>query len=110
MAHTGEELRLVLARHFELAALLLHFARALLDLLLQSGIGFLQPSRHVIELVGECLQLVPSLDANSLGQVTSANALGAGTQRLDRSDHAAREKHPGQNGKTERRKQYDAEP
>ena len=41
MAHAGEELRLVLARHFELAALLLHFARALLDLFFQPGIGFL---------------------------------------------------------------------
>ena len=41
MAHAGEELRLVLARHFELAALLLHFARAQLDLLFQPGIGFL---------------------------------------------------------------------
>ena len=55
MAHTGEELRLVLARHFELAALLLHFARAFLDLLLKPGIGFLQSSRHIVELVGECL-------------------------------------------------------
>ena len=53
MAHTSEELRLVLARHFELTALLLHLACALLDLLLQPGVGFLQPSRHVIELVGK---------------------------------------------------------
>src|SRR4029079_10949469 len=110
MAHTGEELRLVLARHFEPTALLLNFARALLELLLQSGIGFLQSSRHVVELVGECLQLVPGLDANSLGQVASADALGALAQRLNRSDHAAREKHSGQHGKTERRQQYDAEP
>jgi hypothetical protein len=45
-----------------------------------------------------------------LGQVTSANSLGAGTQRLDRSDHAAREKHPGQHCKTERCKQHEGKP
>ena len=53
MAHAGEELRLVLARYFELTAFLLNFARALFDLLLQPGIGLLQSSRHDIELVGE---------------------------------------------------------
>src|SRR6476659_4644072 len=110
MAHAGEELRLVLARDFELTALLLNFARALFDLLLQSGIGFLQSSRHDIELVGERFEFVPGLDADLLGQIASANALGAGTQRLDGSNHAARQKHPGQHRKTERRKQYEGKP
>ena len=40
MAHAGKELRFVLACYFELSALLLHFPRALLDLLFQPGIGF----------------------------------------------------------------------
>ena len=100
MAHTGKELGLVPARDFELTALLLHFASVLLDFLLQSGVGFLQSSGHDIELVGECLQFVPSLDANLLGQIASANALGARAQGLDRSDHATRQKHPRQNRKT----------
>jgi len=65
----------------------------------------LSASGHVVDA-----QAYPIEDANSLCQVTSANALGAGTQRLDGSNHAARQKHPGQNGKTERRKQYNAEP
>ncbi len=56
----------MLARYFELTALLLNFARALLDLLLQPGIGLLQSSRHNIELVSERFQFVPGLDANLL--------------------------------------------
>ena len=78
MAHAGEELRsLWWLATSSCPALLLNFARALFDLLLQSGIGFLQSSRHDIELVGERFQFVPGLDANLLGQIASADAFGA---------------------------------
>ena len=39
---------------------------AQLDLFLQVGIGFLQPSRHVVELIGERLQFVAGLDRDAL--------------------------------------------
>ena len=101
MAHAGKELRFVLACYFELSALLLHFPRALLDLLFQPGIGFLQPSGHVVELVGECLQFITGLDCDALGQIAAADARGAGPQRPNGANHAAREQHPGEDGETE---------
>ena len=42
------------------------FLSAHLHFLFQIGIGFLQPSGHVIELVGERLQFVAGLDRDAL--------------------------------------------
>ena len=54
------------------------FVGALLDLLFQAGIGFLQLARHVVELVGERLELVPGLDRDALGEIAAADARRAG--------------------------------
>jgi len=43
------------------------FVGALLDLLFQTGVGFLQLARHVVELIRQPLQLVPGLDRDALG-------------------------------------------
>ena len=75
---------------------------ALLDLLFQPGIGFLQLPRHGVELVGERFELVPGLDGDALAKVAAAEPRGSHPQRLDRADHAAGEKHPGEHGKAER--------
>jgi hypothetical protein len=63
-----------------------------------------------LKLVGQRLQLVTGLDGDLLGQVTAADAGGARPQRLDRADHAAGEKHPGQNGNGESGQQHQGEP
>ncbi len=75
---------------------LAQFGRPLLDLVLEVGIGFLQSFAHVVELIREPLQLVAGLDRDALGEIAAADPLGAAAQRLDRSDHAARQEHPGQ--------------
>jgi len=80
------------------------------DLLFQAGIGFLQLARHVVELVGERLEFVPGLDRDALREIAAADARRAGLQRLDRSDHAAGEKHPGEHGETERAQKHEGEP
>src|SRR5262245_32289020 len=79
-----------------------YLVRALLDLLLQAGIGFLQLARHRIELVRERLELVAGLDGDALAKVAAPEACGPCPQRLDRADHAAGEKHPGQDGNEKR--------
>jgi len=47
--------------------------RALVDLLLQAGVGFLQAPRHVVELVGQQFQLVAGLDCDALLEVAGAD-------------------------------------
>ncbi len=83
---------------------------ALLDLLFQAGVGFLQLARHVVELIRQPFELVAGLDRDALRQIAPADARGARLQRLDRADHAAGEKHPGEHGKTERAQEHEAEP
>src|SRR5262249_18472244 len=78
-------LGLMLAGQLELTALLLHFMRALLNLLFQVGVRFLQAAGHVIELVGEHLQFVAGLDCDSLAEIAAAEARSAGPQGLDRT-------------------------
>ena len=68
----------------------------------------LQSAGHVVELIGECFQLVAGLDGDVLGQIADANARRAGPQGLDRPDHALRQEHPGQYRDTERRQQHQA--
>src|SRR6516225_5731976 len=83
---------------------------ALLDLLFQPRIGFLQLARHGVELVRECLELVPGLDGDALAEVAATEPCGTCLQRLDRADHPAGEKHPGEHGKAERAQEHEAEP
>ena len=78
------------------------------DLSFQVGVGVLQPSGHVVELVGERLELVAGLDRDALAQVAAADARGAGLQGLDRPHHLARQEHAGKNGQAERRQQDQA--
>src|SRR5262249_49736785 len=65
--------------------------RALLTLLLQPGIGFLQLARHGVELVGKRFELVASFDGDALAEVAAPEARGTCPQRLNRADHAAGE-------------------
>src|SRR5262249_29071531 len=70
--------------------LLERFAQLLgadLDLLLEVCIGFLQPTGHVVELVGQRLELVAGLDRDALRKVAAADPRSARAQRLDRPDH-----------------------
>ena len=101
-------------QHFRCRGLLLQrfaqFRRPLLDLVLQVGIGFLQPRAHVVELVGEAFEFVAGLDRNALGEIAAADALGAGAQGLDRADHAPGQENPGQHREDRRRQQHDGQP
>ena len=108
-------------RHFAESTQLLHRLRKLatarldlvcaqLDLLLQTGIGFLQTPGHIVELVGKRLQFVARLDRDALVEIATADARGARPQCLDRADHAAGEKHPGEDRKAECGQQHKREP
>ena len=70
--------------------------RALLDLLLQAGVGFLQPPRHVVELVGQHFELVAGLDRDALLEIAGADLRRAFAQPLDRHDHLARQEQAGE--------------
>ena len=87
-----------LAERAQLLDRLRELAGAQLDLALEAGIGFLQPVRHVVELVGEPLELVAGLDRDALAEIAAADALGAGAQHLDRHHHAAGEEEAGEKG------------
>ena len=76
--------------------------RALFNLLFEARIGFLQLPRHGVELVGERFELVAGLDGDALAEVAAAEPCGTCPQRLDRADHAAGEKHPGEHGNEKR--------
>ena len=108
----GEEL--MTCKHFRRRGLLFErfgqLRRALLDLVLQVRIGFLQPRAHVVELVGEPFQLVAGLDVDALGEIAAADALGAGAQGLDRADHAPGQENSGQHREDRRRQQHDGKP
>ena len=52
--------------------------RALLDLLLQAGIGFLKLAGHVVELVGEAFDFVAGLDRDALAEIATADTRRAG--------------------------------
>ena len=83
----------------------MQFLRAFFDLALEVGVGFLQAAGHVVELVGERLDLVAGLDGDALAEVTAAEAGGAGAQRVDRHHHAPREEHASRKGERERAEQ-----
>ena len=78
------------------------FARAVVDLFLQIRIRFLQSAGHIVELICECLDLIASLDGDTLRKVAAANARRAGTQRLDRHHHPSGEEHAGHERERER--------
>ena len=95
-----------LAERAQLGDRLRQFAGALLDLLFQVGVGFLEPSAHVVELVGEAFQFVAGLDRDALREIAAADPRRAGAQRLDRHHHAARQEHAGQHGEDQRGQQH----
>ena len=86
----------------------MQFLRAFFDLALEVGVGFLQPAGHVVELVGERLDLVAGLDGDALAEVSAAEAGGAGAQRVDRHHHTPGEEHAG--GKRQRERAEKDEP
>jgi len=53
--------------------------RALLDLLFQVRVRFLQAAGHIIELVGERFQFVPGLDLDSLAEIAATQPCRAGS-------------------------------
>src|SRR5262245_26110331 len=61
----------------ELMTARFQLVRALLDLLFQAGVGFLQLPRHRVELVRERLELVPCLDGDALAEVAATEACSA---------------------------------
>ena len=87
-----------LAERAQLLDRLRELAGAQLHLALEARVGFPKSVRHVVELVSEPLELVAGLDRDALAEVTTADALGTGPQHLDRNDHAAGEKEPGEKG------------
>ena len=62
-----------LAERAQLADRLRQLAGALLDLVLQVGVGFLQPRAHVVELIGKAFELVAGLDRDALAKVAAAD-------------------------------------
>src|SRR5215475_15656217 len=63
------------------------------DFLLQVGVGVLQSTRHVVELIGERLQLVAGFDRDALREIAAADPGSAGPQGLDRHNHPSREEY-----------------
>ena len=96
----SNEARLGLIGGFELAG-------ALFDLAFQTGIGFLQPGGHGIELIAERLKFVAGIDRNALPEIAAANTHGAIAQGANRPDHAAGEQQSGENSEHERYQNYD---
>ena len=82
--------------------------RAVLDLLLELGVGLLELAGHVVELVGERLELVAGLDQDALVELAAADALGALAQRLDRHHHPSRQEHAGERREEQRPEEQDA--
>ena len=78
------------------------------DLLLQIGIGLLQSSRHVVELIGERLQFVAGLDGNPLAEIAAPDARGAGSQGLNGADHLAGKEQARDEGKAQGSHKQDA--
>ena len=72
----------------------------------QVDVRFLQPARHVVELVGQRLDFVAGLDRDALAKVAGAEAGSAGAQGLDRHHHAAREKQAGGEGERQRAEEH----
>ena len=72
------------------------FLRPRFDLALEAGIGVRKPAGHVVELVGERLELVAGLDRDALRQVAAADPRRTRAQRLDRHRHAARKEKGGE--------------
>src|SRR5262249_47929138 len=59
-------------------------------------------ARQAVELVGVRFEPTPGLDSDALAGVAAPEPCGTQPQRLDRADHAAGEKHPGQRGDEKR--------
>jgi hypothetical protein len=80
-----------LPESFQLLQGLGEFARALLDLALQIGIGFPDLGSHAVELIGEGLKFVTRSYLDPLVQRPRADPGCSGLQHLDRGDHPAGE-------------------
>ena len=94
-----------LAERLQLLDRARQLARPLLDLAFEVGVGFLQLPRHLIEVLGERLQLVAGPDVDAAPQIAPADARGALLQRPDRADQVAREEQARQDGDREAEQQ-----
>ena len=97
-----------LSERAQLAHRLRQLAGPGFDLLLEVRVGILQLRRHVVELVGERLELVAGPDRYALAQIAAADARGAGLQGPYRHQHLARQEHAGKHCERERREQDQA--
>ncbi len=59
-------------------------------LLLEPGVGFTEPRRHVVELLGDCLQLITAVDLDALIQGAGGDPRGAGLESPNWRYHPAR--------------------
>ena len=93
-----------LAERAQLLDRLRELAGAQLDLLLQVGIGFLQPAAMSLNWSASPSSSSPVLIEMRWLEIAAADARGAGAQRLDRHHHAAGEEQPGEKRQHQRRR------
>ncbi len=66
-------------------------ARAVFDLVLQVGVGFLKLGSHLVEFVGEHFDLVTGLEIETIAEIAGADALDAfARMRTGRTTRRAR--------------------
>ncbi len=82
--------------------------RPRLHLELETGIGPLQPRSHVVELVGERLELIAGSNRDALVKIAVTDARRAFAQGANGRHQPARKKRAGQQGQSERREQQGA--
>jgi hypothetical protein len=99
-----------LAKRTELLDRTRQFSGSDLNLPFKIGVRFLQLTGHVVELIGERLELVAGSNRNSLRQIAAADPGGARAQPLDGDDHALRKQHAGQTRKPKRADKYESRP
>src|SRR6202012_991130 len=63
---------------------------------------------HIVELIGQRLDLVAGLDLDALCQVAAADACRSGAERLNWHHHSPGEKHAGDESERQRAKQNEA--
>ena len=80
---------------------LLELPGALLDLAFQAGIGLAKASGHGVELIAERLELVASMDGDTLREIAAADSHRPVAQGANRNDHAARQQQAGEDGEHE---------
>src|SRR6266545_1835245 len=93
------------AQHFAGGRLLLQrfgqLPRAVLDLLLEIGVGLLKPAAHAVELLGQGLELIARVDFDAVAEPARADARRPGLERPDGLHHLAGQQQAGEDGEAE---------